>query len=69
MISFWRTLKGKWMVRYPYTVFIGRVKDWGLSFKSYDFVLSDDTTTPYSILHLGPFEFFVRPRSRAMDWF
>ena len=37
--------------------------------KSFDFVLSEDTTTPYSILHVGPFEFFSRPKSREVDWF
>ena len=69
MISFWQTLKGKWMVRYPYTVFVGRVQEWGCSYKRHSLVLSEDTTTPYSILHVGPFEFFIRPKSRAMDWF
>ena len=65
----WQTLKGRWMLTFPYTVFVGKVKDWGLSFKSFDFVLSEDTTTPYSILHVGPFEFFIRPQSLSMDWF
>ncbi len=57
------------MLTFPYTVFVGRVQEWGLSFNTFDFVLSEDTTTPYSILHVGPFEFFIRPKSRAMDWF
>ena len=65
----WQTLKGKWMLTYPYTVFVGKVESWGLSFKSFDFVLSEDTTTPYSILHVGPFEFFIRPKATALDWF
>ena len=57
------------MLRYPNTTFVGRAEKWGLSFKRYDFVLSSDTTTPYSILHIGPFEFFSRPKSREIDWF
>ena len=65
----WRTLKGKLMLRYPYTTFVGRAQSWGFSFKRYNLVLSSDTTTPYSILHLGPLEFFSRPKSREIDWF
>ncbi len=68
-MKFWKTLKGKLMLRYPYTTFVGRHHKWGLSFKRYNLVLSRDTTTPYSILHIGPFEFFSRPKSREMDWF
>ena len=65
----WQTAKGQWMFTFPYAVFVGKVQEWGFSLKHYDFVLSEDTTTPYSILHVGPFEFFVRPKARAMDWF
>ena len=68
-MQLWRTLKGKLMLRFPYTTFVGKAESWGLSFKRYDLVLSSDTTTPYSILHLGPFEFFSRPKSREIDWF
>lgn len=68
-MNLWRTLKGKLMLRYPYTTFVGRASSWGLSFKRYSLVLSSDTTTPYSILHVGPFEFFSRPKSREIDWF
>lgn len=68
-MSLWRTMKGKMMLTYPYTVFVGKVRDWGLSYKRYSLVLSEDTATPYSILHVGPFEFFVRPRGTEMDWF
>ena len=68
-MSLWRTLKGKLMLRYPYTTFVGRVKKWGFSYKRHNLVLSPDTTTPYSILHLGPYEFFMRPKSREIDWF
>jgi len=69
MFRLWRSLKGKWLVTFPYTVFLGRQDSWSWSYKKYDFVLSEDTTTPYSILHLGPFEFFLRPKSREIDWF
>ena len=68
-MGFWRTLKGKLMLRYPYTTFVGKAEKWGLSFKRYSLVLSSDTTTPYNILHIGPFEFFSRPKSREIDWF
>ena len=68
-MGFWRTLKGKLMFRFPYTTFVGKVDSWGLSYKKYNFVLSGDTTTPYSILHIGPFEFFSRPKAREIDWF
>ena len=57
------------MLRYPYTTFVGRSPSWGFSFKRYNLVLSNDTTTPYSILRIGPFEFFSRPKSREIDWF
>ncbi len=67
--GFWRNLKGRLNFRYPYTVFIGKVQEWGFSYNRYSLVLNEDTTTPYSILHLGPYEFFIRPRSTAIDWF
>ena len=59
----WHTLKGDLAVTYPKTVFVGRAPKWGLSYKRYSLFLSEDTTTPYSILHVGPFEFFIRPKS------
>ena len=70
-MRFWRTLKGKLMLTFPHIVSIGRGDSigWGLSYKRFELRLSRDTTTPYSILHLGPFEFFIRPKSRAIDWF
>ena len=63
MLSIWRTLKGKWAMTYPLTMFIGKASQWGLSYKRFNLVLSEDTTTPYSILHIGPLEFFIRPKS------
>ncbi len=68
-MGIWFTLKGKPMLRYPYTTYLGRTKKWGLSLTKHNFRVGSDTTTPYSILHVGPFEFFSRPRSRDMDWF
>ncbi len=68
-MGFWRTLKGQLRLRYPHTVFVSREAGWGFSYRRYSLVLSEDTTTPYSILHLGPFEFFIRPKSVALDFF
>ena len=68
-MGIWYTLKGKPMLKYPYVTYLGRTSKWGLSLKSMSLRLSEDTSTPYSILHVGPFEFFSRPRSRDMDWF
>lgn len=56
-------MKGKLALTFPNTVFVGKVERWGFSFNRYQLVVSEDTTSPYSILHLGPFEFFIRPRS------
>ena len=62
-MRFWRTLKGRLAITYPLTMFVGRASNWGFSYKRYSLVVSEDTTTPYSILHIGPFEFFIRPKS------
>ena len=70
-MSFWRTAKGRLAVTYPrfnhignLTVFsVCNLKSWGFSYERFNLVLSEDTTTPYSILRIGPFEFFIRPRS------
>jgi len=68
-MRFWRTLKGKLMLTFPYVVFVGKLESWAVSYTRYRFVLSEDTTTPYSILRLGPLEFFIRPKARELDWF
>lgn len=65
----WRSLGGKRMLTYPYTTFVGRADKWGLSYRRFNLRVNEDTTTPYSILHVGPFEFFSRPAYREMDWF
>jgi hypothetical protein len=57
------------MLTFPYVVSMSRHDEWGFSFHSYDLILSRDTTTPYSILRLGPMEFFIRSKSRELDWF
>ena len=49
------------MIRFPYTVFVGRTKKWSFSVKRYNLWLSSDTTTPYTIIRFGPLEFFSRP--------
>ena len=61
-MNLWRTLKGGWALTYPKIAYIGRAQSWGLSRERFNLVLSEDTTTPYSIFHIGPFEFFVRSR-------
>jgi len=71
MLSFWQTAKGRCAITYPRFNRIGQLtifsafdfQRWGFSYKRFNLVLSEDTTTPYSILHIGPFEFFIRPRS------
>ena len=68
-MSLWQTAKGKWMLTFPYIVSVGTGQGWGLSYKRLNLVVSSDTTSPFSLLHVGPFEFFIRPKSRAMDWF
>jgi hypothetical protein len=61
MIGIYRTLKGGIGIKYP-RIFVNLLRGWGFSFKRYHLVLSEDTTTPYLILHIGPFEFFIVPR-------
>jgi len=62
----WHTLKGDLMLDYPHTVFMGKTRQWGFSLKRFALVINEDTTSPYSVLHVGPFEFFIRPRSVMM---
>jgi hypothetical protein len=71
MFRFWQTAKGNMALTYPrmnhirkLTVFsVFDIRCWGFSYKRFKLALSEDSTTPYSILHLGPFEFFIRPKS------
>jgi hypothetical protein len=61
MIGIYRTLKGGIGIKYP-RICVKLLREWGFSFRRYSLVLSEDTTTPYSILHIGPFELFIVPR-------
>jgi len=63
MLRVWQTLRGRFALTYPYTVFLGRASKWGFGYTRHNLVVSEDTTTPYSILHVGPYEFFIRPYS------
>jgi hypothetical protein len=63
MLAISKTLTGRTIFTYPVTIFCGMVKRWGFSYRRYKLFLEMDTTTPYSILHVGPFEFFIRPKS------
>ena len=67
-MSLWKSLCNTWHLAYPYTTFVG-VTSWGLSYSKRALVLSEDTYMPYSILHVGPFLFFTRRRSIALDFF
>ena len=69
VMKFWRTLKGGLMVTFPYIVSVGTGQGWGFSYKRHNLVLTPDTTTPYSLLHVGPYEFLIRPKSHEIDWF
>ena len=69
MMRLWKDLKGRTRLTYPYVVFTSKQQKWAFSYKRHNLVLSSDTTTPYSILHFGPYEFFIRPKSKDMDWF
>jgi hypothetical protein len=64
MLKLWTTISGQLMLYYPHTIFLGKsmTKEWGFSYSRYSLVVNQDTTTPYSILHIGPWEFFIRPR-------
>jgi len=70
-VKFWQTAKGNSAMTYPRFDRIGNltvfsafdIRRWGFSYERFDLVLSEDTTTPYSILRVGPFEFFIRPKS------
>ena len=61
MIGVYRTLKGGIGIKYP-RIFVNLLREWGLSFRRYHLVLSEDTHTPYSVFHIGPFELFIVPR-------
>ena len=49
--------------------FVGMANKWGLRYSRHELILSEDTYMEYSILHVGPFEFFTRARAVALDFF
>jgi hypothetical protein len=56
------------MFTFPYVVTASLKQGWGFSYKRYLLMVSEDTSAPYSILHLGPVEMFIRPKSVALDF-
>ncbi len=67
-MKLWTTLKGQLMLTFPYVVSTSTNQGWGFSFKRLELVINSDTTSPYSILHVGPVEMFIRPKSIMLDW-
>ena len=68
-MSVWKSLSNRWYLTFPYTTFVGVTNKWGLRYSKHELVLSEDTYMEYSILHVGPFEFFTRARAVALDFF
>ena len=68
-MSVWKSLSNRWYLTFPYTTFVGMANKWGLRYSRHELVLSEDTYMSYSILHVGPFEFFTRKRSMALNFF
>ena len=57
------------MLTFPYVVTTSLQQGWGFSYKRFALRMSEDTTTPYSILHVGPVEMFIRPRTIGLEIF
>ena len=57
------------MLTFPYVVTTSLEQGWGFSYKRFMLRVSEDTTTPYSILHVGPVEMFIRPRTIGLEIF
>ena len=68
-MSVWKSLSNRWHLTFPYTTFVGMHRQWGFSHSKHALMLSEDTYMSYSILHVGPFEFFIRERSTALNFF
>ena len=68
-MSLWKSLCNTWHLTFPYTTFVGVTSKWGLSYSKHALMLCEDSYMSYSILHVGPFEFFIRERSIALDFF
>ena len=67
-MSVWKSLSNRWYLTFNEPSFVG-FTSWGLSYSKRALVLSEDTYMEYSILHVGPFEFFIRERSIALNFF
>ena len=67
-MSVWKSLSNRWYLTFPYTNFVG-FTDWGFSRVKCALQVSEDSYIEYSILHVGPFEFFTRKRTVALDFF
>ena len=67
-MSVWKSLSNRWYLTFPYTTFVG-VTSWGLSYSKHALMLCEDSYMSYTILHVGPFEFFTRARAVALDFF
>ena len=68
-MSVWKSLCNTWHLTFPYTTFVGMTRQWGFSYSKHALMLCEDSYMSYSILHVGPFEFFIRERSIALDFF
>ncbi len=68
-MSVWKSLSNRWHLTFPYTTFVGVTSKWGLSYSKHALMLCEDSYMSYSILHVGPFEFFTRERSIALNFF
>ena len=68
-MSLWKSLSNRWYLTFPYTTFVGMHRQWGFSRVKCAFWVSEDSYMEYSILHVGPFEFFTRKRSMALNFF
>jgi hypothetical protein len=64
----WKSLCKVWYISFPYAAFVG-MTNWGLSYSKHALMLCEDSYMQYNILHIGPFEFFIRKRSVALDFF
>lgn len=67
-MSLWKSLSNRWYLTFNEPSFVGFTK-WGFKYSRHELVLSEDTYMEYSILHLGPFEFFIRERSIALNFY
>ncbi len=67
-MSLWKSISNRWFLTFNEPSFVGFTK-WGFRYSKHALMLSEDTYMEYSILHVGPFEFFIRKRSVALNFF